>query len=93
MRGREVAKQRIPASFLKSARLEITRSSTPATEGRVNGHITGGYDVVFAVRVESDLHTLYASKLSVFVAPHDADLETRSVRREGGGKPSDASSP
>jgi hypothetical protein len=76
-----MAKQRIPDSFVRSAFLEITKPAMQ-TEGCVNGHVTGGYELSFSARVESDLRTIYASKMSVFVAPHDADIEIRSVRRE-----------
>jgi hypothetical protein len=77
----QMVKQRVPASFVRSALLEITKPATP-TEGYVNGHVAAGHDISFSARVESDLRTLYTNTTSVFVAPHDADLETRSVRRE-----------
>jgi hypothetical protein len=77
----QITKQRIPASFVRSASLEITKPAT-RTEGYVNGHVTAGYEVTFSVRVESDLHARYARTAAVFVAPHDARIETRSVRRE-----------
>lgn len=76
----QIAKQRIPTSFVRSASLEITKPATP-TEGYVNGHVTAGYEVTFSVRVASDLHARYASTVAVFVAPHDAEIEMRSVRR------------
>ena len=88
----QVAKQRLPASFIGSARLEITRSPVQA-EGNVNGHVARGYEVTFAAHVESDLHRTYTSKMSVFVAPHDAAIETRSVRREGHEKQGGTSKP
>jgi hypothetical protein len=77
----QLGKQRIPGSFVSSGLLEITKPSA-RTEGHVNGHVRPGYDVAFLARVESDLHTVYASKTTVLVAPHDPDIETRSARRE-----------
>jgi hypothetical protein len=76
----QIAKQRIPASFVRSAFLEITKPGT-RTQGHVNGHVTAGYEVTFSARVESDLHARYESKMAVFVAPHDPEIEMRSVRR------------
>lgn len=75
----QIARQRIPASFVRSAAVEITKPAT-RTEGCVNGHVTAGYSVGFSARAESDLHTIYVSKISVFVAPHNATIERRSMR-------------
>jgi len=77
----QLVKQRIPGSFVKSGLLDITKPST-RTEAHVNGHVRPGYNVTFSARVESDLHTVYACKATIFVAPHDPAIETRSVRRE-----------
>jgi hypothetical protein len=63
----QVAKQRLPPSFMGSACLEIARSPTPLAEGHVNGHVRRGYEVTFTARVESDLQRTYTSKMSVFV--------------------------
>jgi hypothetical protein len=71
--------QRLRPSFIGSACLEIARSPTPSAEGHVNGHVRRGYEVALTARVESDLHRIYTSKVSAFAAPHDADIETRSV--------------
>jgi hypothetical protein len=76
----QLGKQCIPTSFVRSAVLEIMKPRTPS-EGRVNGHVTTGYDVVFSARAESDLHAVYTRGTSIFVAPHNADNERRSVRR------------
>jgi hypothetical protein len=77
----QLAKQRITISFVRAAVLEIKKPLT-LSEGYVNGHVRAGYDVAFSARVKSDLHTVYASEMSVFVAPHNADIESRSRRRE-----------
>jgi hypothetical protein len=83
----QIAKQRIATSFVRAAVLEIKKPPT-LSEGYVNGHVRAGHDVAFTARVESDLHTVYASEMSVFVAPHNADIESRSRRR---GPPAPAS--
>jgi hypothetical protein len=70
----------MPASFVRSAALQITRLDVPA-RGYVNGHVTAGYQVVFLARVESDLHANYTVSTTVFVAPHNGELERRSLRR------------
>jgi hypothetical protein len=77
----QIARQRVPCSFVSSAAVEITKPAT-RTEGHVNGHVTAGYAVTFSARAESDLHTIYTSAISVFVAPHNAAIERRSTRRE-----------
>ncbi len=77
----QIDKQRIPASCVRAARLEISKPATQ-TEGWVNGHVMPGYAVSFSARVESDLHTLYETRMSIFVAPHNAEIETRSKHRE-----------
>jgi hypothetical protein len=76
----QIARQRIPVSFVRSAAVEIAKPAT-RTERYVNGHVTAGYGVTFSARAESDLHTIYVSRASVFVAPHDAAIERRSTRR------------
>jgi hypothetical protein len=88
----QMGKQRNPAPFVRSACLEITKRAA-RTEGYVNGHVRAGYEVSFVTRVESDLRAGYASNVSVFVAPHNADIETRSVRREPPVSPAQGSGP
>ncbi len=75
----QMGKQRIPGSLVRSGYLEITKPST-RTQGHVNGQVRPGYDVAFAARIESDRHTVYTSKTTVFVAPHDPAIESRSAR-------------
>jgi hypothetical protein len=79
--GEQLGKQRIPTSYVRTAVLEMKKPAT-RTDGDVNGHLTAGYEIAFSARVESDLRRIYARNKSVFVAPHNADIESRSGRRE-----------
>jgi hypothetical protein len=75
----QLVRQRLALSSVRSASLQITRSPAP-TIGVVNGHRADGYEVTLCARVVSDLHTAYAGQVTVFVAPHNAEIEIRSTR-------------
>ena len=66
-------------SCIREARLDIRRSST-SMDGHQNGHVTTGFEVVFTARAVSDLNGVYVSTTTLFVAPHDPQLEHRSTR-------------
>ena len=66
-------------SCAREARLDITRSPS-SHNGVVNGRLCAGYNVRFRARVVSDYGKTYESETSVFVAPHDSQVELRSTR-------------
>lgn len=74
----QLAKHRLTPSLLKAAELLIARAPEKAAEARVNGR---GYEVTVSVRAVTDLDTEYVSSVSIFVAPHDPNRESRSKRR------------
>jgi hypothetical protein len=49
-------------------------------EGSVNGHRRAGYDLSFRVEALMDDGRRYEREQVVFVAPHNAEVELRSVR-------------
>jgi hypothetical protein len=63
----------------REARLDIT-SSRDLQRGFVNGRMSVGHTVRFVARVISDYGKTYEHEVSVFVAPHNAEVETRSAR-------------
>jgi len=69
----------IPESWIREARLGITRSSETTPEV-VNGRRCQGHDVRFAVTAVSDHGKAYKRAMSIFVAPHDPRHECRSTR-------------
>jgi hypothetical protein len=77
---REQAKKAgIPLEFITSVALTITKVSHPKS-GEVNGYIVSGYDVSVAVEATTDQSKTYWSEKLIFVAPHDPDVERRSLR-------------
>jgi hypothetical protein len=69
--------------FIRRAELHVERGlahrATPS--GLRNSVARNEYQVALAVDVVSDLGRSYHQESSVFAAPHDASLETRSTRR------------
>lgn len=65
--------------YIGEAELRVTRSDA-STRGLVNGRWSDGHDFTFTVRAVSDRGTTFQDKVTVFVAPHDATLESRSTR-------------
>jgi hypothetical protein len=52
-----------------------------SSRGFVNGQASDGRTVLFTARVETSTGRLFERAVSVFVAPHDARVEQRSIRR------------
>jgi hypothetical protein len=75
----QLAKAKIPSSFVREAQLSITRSPE-MSRGQVNGRWCDGHIFTFAVRVVSDRGKTFEDKASIFIAPHDATTERRSTR-------------
>jgi hypothetical protein len=76
----QLAKAKIPRSFVCEAQLTVNRSASQ-TRGFVNDRSVEGHVFTFSVRAVSDRGAGFEDKASVFVAPHDAKLERRSTRR------------
>ncbi|MBL8269408.1 hypothetical protein [Steroidobacter sp.] len=75
----QLRKGRLPAAWLREARLDIRRS--PESRTAVAGDRTRtGYDLEFEARVVTDLGGSYVSTASVFVSPHDSGVELQSSR-------------
>jgi hypothetical protein len=75
----QVGKAGLPISCLCKARLHIARLPD-AIRGEVNGHVCVGHDVQFVATVVSDVGKTYERATSVFVAPHNRFVESRSTR-------------
>jgi hypothetical protein len=65
-------------SSVREAQLRITRLA--ARRGPVNGRVCAGHDLRFVARVVSNFGKTYESAMSIFVAPHDSGVESRSTR-------------
>jgi hypothetical protein len=63
----------------QEARLHIMRSHD-LRRRLVNGRMSAGHTVHFMAKVVSDYGKTYEHEVSVFVAPHNADVEARSAR-------------
>lgn len=75
----QLGKAGIPASCIREARLTIAKLPG-VTQGPVNGRVCAGHNVRFCARVVSDLGTTYEKAISVFIAPHNPRIESRSGR-------------
>jgi len=75
----QVEKAGLSVSRTREARLDITRPPD-SRRGSVNGRVCAGHDVRFVAKVVSDNGKTYESEISVFVAPHDSRVESRSTR-------------
>jgi hypothetical protein len=75
----QVGKAGLDISRIREARLDLMRSPSD-TQGWVNGHVRAGYEIRFTARAVSDLNGIYESTTSIFVAPHDPQIELRSTR-------------
>jgi hypothetical protein len=75
----QISKAGIPISCFRSAALTVAKSS-PLKRGSEHGCYRDGFDVTFRVEALSDLGKRYEIEKSVFVAPHDPKVESRSKR-------------
>ncbi|MGZ4971942.1 MAG: hypothetical protein ACXWDN_04215 [Limisphaerales bacterium] len=75
----QIAKAGLPRHRFREAYLEISKSPD-VTCGFVNGRSCFGYDLRFQARVVTDLGKVYDRTASIFVAPHDPKVESRSTR-------------
>jgi hypothetical protein len=75
----QLAKAGLARELFREAYLDIS-TSPEGTLGVVNGRRSSGYDVRFQVHVVSDFGRAYDSTTSIFVAPHNPSVESRSAR-------------
>jgi hypothetical protein len=75
----QIAKAGLPKEWFHEAHLDISRSPESKL-GFVNGRSSSGYDLRFQAHVVTDLGRAYDSTASIFVAPHDPRVESRSAR-------------
>jgi hypothetical protein len=75
----QMGKAGLSMSCIREARLAATKSSN-LRNGYVNGHRSTGFDISFIARAVSHGGKSYECRKSVFVAPHDPDVELRSTR-------------
>jgi hypothetical protein len=75
----QVEKAGFTLSCVQQAALVITTLPEPR-RGLVNGRMCSGHNVRFSATVVSDTGKTYESEMSVFIAPHDPEVELRSAR-------------
>jgi hypothetical protein len=75
----QVAKAGLSSARFREAYLDISKSAEP-TRGFVNGRSSAGHCVRFQAHVATDLGRAYDRTASIFVAPHDPKIESRSTR-------------
>jgi hypothetical protein len=75
----QVEKAALPRAYIKNANLKITKSPM-STQGAVNGRISSGYNMNFMVQSVMDNGKHHERKRSIFVAPHNANIEIKSAR-------------
>ena len=70
----QIAKVGLAVSRFRDAYLDITKS-VDSRRGIVNSRVCSGYELRFMAKAVTDLGKTYASEMSLFVAPHDANAE------------------
>ena len=76
----QMQKARLAATYVKEARLKIER--LPGSKGgAVNFRPAAGFDLVFSTSAVADTGRVFVSKRTLFVAPHNPEIELRSTRR------------
>ena len=75
----QIAKAGLSRECFREAYLDLLKLPESA-QGLVNGRSSSGYHVRFQAHVVTDLGRAYDSTASIFVAPHDPKIESRSTR-------------
>lgn len=75
----QMKKARVPDVWVREATLHVARGARSSAV--INGHKRVGHNVSFLVRAIDDSGRVYQSRTIIFVAPHIASLEYRSMRR------------
>lgn len=81
--GEQLVKAGLPREWIREAYLDLSRPAE-GTMDEINGRTSFGSDVRFQAHVVTDLGRIYEKAISVFVAPHDPEVESRSGRAESG---------
>jgi hypothetical protein len=76
----QLAKAGLNISCAREACVTITKLPE-IRRGLVNGHVSDGHEVRCLASVITDLGGSYQRRMSIFVAPHNSELELRSTRR------------
>ncbi len=75
----QLEKAGLSLTCIREAQLSATKS--PSSRNHYfNGHWSAGFDVEFVARAVSSSGKSYERKKSVFVAPHNPEVELRSTR-------------
>ncbi|MBN2022498.1 MAG: hypothetical protein JW809_06850 [Pirellulales bacterium] len=75
----QIHKAGLSRERFREAYLDISKSALSKI-GVINGQTCSGHDVRFQAHVVTDLGRAYDSTASIFVAPHDPKIESRSAR-------------
>jgi hypothetical protein len=77
----QLHKSGLALSCIREATLELERTdrSRPVN---VNGLMATGHELALTARVVTDLGKTYERKQSIYVAPHDPTVESRSLRAD-----------
>ena len=75
----QISKNKLPKSWFREAYLKALKSPE-SRMGIVNGRSSSGYEMRFLVRAVADSGHNYELDSSIFVAPHDPEIESRSTR-------------
>ena len=74
----QVSKARLPAAWIREARLRISKGS--ASRVVVNGHSTWGVGIDVTASVTTDTGRRFENSVTLAVAPHNPAIEFRSTR-------------
>jgi hypothetical protein len=75
----QILKARLPRSYFREAMLDMSKSAE-ARLGFINGCSSLGHDVRFRARAITDSGKTYECSTTVFVAPHNPEVERKSTR-------------
>jgi hypothetical protein len=75
----QMEKARLTMSRIRNARINMVKSAD-SRRGVVNGHVCSGYELTFVAQAVTDLGKTYDRQMTIFVAPHDPEVEFRSTR-------------
>lgn len=75
----QMDKNRIAISLIREARLEISKLPQ-SKDGFANGRASVGNEFRFAVQTTTDFGKTYKTEATIFIAPHNPKIESRSTR-------------
>lgn len=77
----QLLKPGLAPACVREATLELERTSRSRSVN-VNGLMATGHELALTARVVTDLGKTYERRQSIFVAPHDPTVESRSARAD-----------